>query len=52
MLLFQANLQRLVEVRPHLLHLGEKGIRLLSRYMIIINFLVYLIRIYFYLLVS
>lgn len=28
----EANLQRLIEVKPSLLHLGEKGIRLLSRY--------------------
>ena len=28
----QANLQRLIEVKPSLLQLGEKGIRLLSRY--------------------
>ena len=28
----EANLQRLIEVKPSLLHLGERGIRLLSRY--------------------
>eukprot|EP00111_Clytia_hemisphaerica_P003838 TCONS_00011021-protein len=37
-----ANLQWLIEVRPILLHLGEKGIRLLSRYVSVTKGFTYL----------